>query len=77
MSTLDATVSMVQRCTEEELQVVQQVIRQFFLNRSTQTTTKSQFLEELDISRKQYADKAHKTHHGKSEWRYRTPGGTD
>ncbi len=30
MSTLDATVSMVQRCTEEELQVVQQVIRQFF-----------------------------------------------
>ena len=54
MSTLDATVSMVQRCTEEELQVVQQVIRQFFLNRSTQTTTKSQFLEELDISRKQY-----------------------
>ena len=54
MSTLDATVSMVQRCTEDELQVVQQVIRQFFLNRGSQITTKSQFLEELEISRKQH-----------------------
>lgn len=54
MSTLEATVSMVQKCTEEELQVVQQVIRQFFLNRGAQTTTKSQFLEELVISRKQH-----------------------
>lgn len=54
MSTLDATVSMIQRCTEDESQVVQQVIRQFFLNRTSQTTTKSQFLEELEISRKQY-----------------------
>ena len=54
MSTLDATVSMVQRCTEDELQVVQQVIRQFFLNRGSQTTTKSQFLEELEISQKQH-----------------------
>ena len=54
MSTLDATVSMIQRCTEDELQVVQQVIRQFFLNRGSQTTTKSQFLEELEISRKQH-----------------------
>lgn len=54
MSTLDATVSMVQRCTEDELQVVQQVIRQFLLNRGSQTTTKSQFLEELEISRKQH-----------------------
>lgn len=54
MSTLDTTVSMVQRCTEDELQVVQQVIRQFFLNRNPQTTTKREFLEELEISRKQH-----------------------
>ncbi len=54
MSTLDATMSMVQRCTEDELQVVQQVIRQFFLNRCPHATTKSQFLEELEISRKQH-----------------------
>lgn len=38
MSTLEATVSMIERCTEDELQVVQQVIRQFFLNRGTQGT---------------------------------------
>ncbi len=54
MSTLDTTVSMIQRCTEDELQVVQQVIRQFFLNRGTHTTTKKQFLEELKISREQH-----------------------
>lgn len=54
MSTLDATLSMVQRCTEDELQVVQQVIRQFLLNRSPHATTKSQFLEELEVSRKQH-----------------------
>lgn len=54
MSTLDATVSMVQRCTEDELQVVQQVIRQFFLNREARATTKGQFLDELEISRKQH-----------------------
>lgn len=54
MSTLDIIVSMIQRCTEDELQVVQQVIRQFFRNRESQTVTKSQFLEELEISRKQY-----------------------
>ncbi len=54
MSTLDTTVSMIQRCTEDELQVVQQVIRQFFLNRGTHTTTKKQFLEELEISREQH-----------------------
>ena len=54
MSTLDTTVSMVQRCTEDELQVVQQVIRQFFVNRGTQNTTKKQFLKELEISRKQH-----------------------
>lgn len=54
MSTLDATVSMVRRCTEEELQVVQQVIRQFFLNRGSQPSTKSQFLEELEFSREQH-----------------------
>ena len=66
MSTLDATVSMVQRCTEEELQV----IRQFFLNRSTQTTTKSQFLEELDISRKQYQNgQCQEAHQALSELR--------
>ncbi len=70
MSTLDATVSMVQICTEEELQVVQQVIRQFFLNRSTQTTTKSQFLEELDISRKQYQNgQCQEAHQALSELR--------
>lgn len=54
MSTLDTTVSMVQRCTEDELQVIQQVIRQFFLNRVSHTTTKKQFLEELEISRVQH-----------------------
>lgn len=54
MSTLDTTVSMIQKCTEDELQVVQQVIRQFFLNRGSQATTKGQFLEELEISRKQH-----------------------
>ncbi|MCM1045948.1 MAG: hypothetical protein NC417_10600 [Candidatus Gastranaerophilales bacterium] len=54
MSTLDTTVSMVQKCTEDELQVVQQVIRQFFLNRGPRTTTKKQFLEELQISREQH-----------------------
>lgn len=54
MSTLDLTVSMVQKCTEEELQVVQQVIRQFFLNRSSQAITKRQFLKELELSRKQH-----------------------
>lgn len=53
MSTLDTTVSMIQKCTEDELQVVQQVIRQFFLNRGPHTTTKKQFLEELQISRRQ------------------------
>ena len=54
MSTLEATVSMIERCTEDELQVVQQVIRQFFINRGPQTITKSQFLEELELSRKQH-----------------------
>lgn len=54
MSTLDTTVSMIQKCTEDELQVVQQVIRQFFLNRGPHTTTKKQFLEELQISRGQH-----------------------
>lgn len=54
MSTLDTTVSMVQKCTEDELQVVQQVIRQFFLNREPHPTTKKQFLEELQISREQH-----------------------
>lgn len=54
MSTLDITVSMIQKCTEDELQVVQQVIRQFFLNRGQHTTTKKQFLEELQISRGQH-----------------------
>ncbi len=54
MSTLDTTVSMVQKCTEDELQVVQQVIRQFFLNRGPHITTKKQFLEELQISREQH-----------------------
>ena len=54
MSILDTTVSMIQRCTEDELQVVQQVIRQFFRNRESQTITKSQFLGELEISRKQH-----------------------
>ena len=54
MSTLDTTVSMIQRCTEDELQVVQQVVRQFFLNRAPHTITKKQFLEELEISRVQH-----------------------
>jgi len=54
MSTLDTTVAMVQKCTEDELLVVQQVIRQFFLNRGPHTTTKKQFLEELQISRGQH-----------------------
>ncbi len=54
MSTLDITVSMVQKCTEEELNVIQQVIRQFFLNRENKALSKSRFLEELDISRKQH-----------------------
>lgn len=54
MSTLETTVSMIQRCTEDELQVVQQVIRQFFRNWESQTVTKSQFLGELEISRKQH-----------------------
>ena len=54
MSTLEATVSMIERCTEDELQVVQQVIRQFFLNRGSQTITKKQFLDELEVSRKQH-----------------------
>lgn len=54
MSTLEATVSMIERCTEDELQVVQQVIRQFLLNRGPQTITKNQFLEELELSRKQH-----------------------
>ncbi len=54
MSTLDTTVSMIQECTEDELQVIQQVIRQFFLNRGPRTTTKKQFLEELQISRGQH-----------------------
>ena len=54
MSILDTTVSMIQKCTEDELQVVQQVIRQFFLNRGPHTTTKKQFLEELQISRGQH-----------------------
>ncbi|MCM1144207.1 MAG: hypothetical protein NC318_03000 [Blautia sp.] len=54
MSTLEATVSMIEQCTEDELQVVQQVIRQFFLNRGTQAITKTQFLEELNFSRKQH-----------------------
>lgn len=54
MSTLEATVSMIEKCTEDEMQVVQQVIRQFLLNRGTQTITKNQFLEELNLSRAQH-----------------------
>ncbi|MCM1264509.1 MAG: hypothetical protein NC313_17490 [Butyrivibrio sp.] len=54
MSTLEATVSMIEKCTEDEMQVVQQVIRQFFLNRGTQTITKNQFIEELKLSREQH-----------------------
>ena len=54
MSTLEATVSMIEKCTEDELQVVQQVIRQFFLNRSPQAITKNQFLKELELSRRQH-----------------------
>ncbi len=54
MSTLDTTVSMIQKCTEDELCVIQQVVRQFFLNRRPHTTTKKQFLEELQISRQQH-----------------------
>ncbi len=54
MSTLDTTVSMIQKCTEDELQVIQQVIRHFFLNRGPHTTKKKQFLEELQISRGQH-----------------------
>ncbi|MCM1187000.1 MAG: hypothetical protein NC251_06340 [Lachnoclostridium sp.] len=54
MSTLETTVTMVQKCTEDELQVIQQVIRQFFLNRKSQEITKSQFLTELELSRKQH-----------------------
>lgn len=54
MSTLDITVSMVQKCTEDELQVIQQVIRQFLQNRKTQMLSKSQFLTELEISRNQH-----------------------
>ena len=54
MSTLESTVSMIEKCTEDELQVVQQVIRQFFLNRSPQAITKNQFLKELELSRRQH-----------------------
>lgn len=54
MSILNTTVSMIHRCTEDELQVVQQVIRQFFLNRGSHTTTKKQFLEELQLSKEQH-----------------------
>lgn len=54
MSTLNTTVSMIQKCTEDELQVVQQVIRKFFLNRGPHTITKKQFLDELQISRGQH-----------------------
>ncbi len=54
MSTLEATVSMIERCTEDELQVVQQVIRQFFLNRGLQTMTKNKFIGELEFFRKQH-----------------------
>lgn len=53
MSTFDTTVLIIQRCMEDGLQVVQQIIRQSFLNRELKTTTKSQFLEKLIISRKQ------------------------
>ena len=54
MSTLDTTISMVQKCTEDELQVVQHVIRQFFLNRMPSVASKRQVLEELETSRKQH-----------------------
>jgi len=49
MSTLDTTVSMIQKCTEDELQVVQQVIRQFFLNRGPHTTTKNNSLRNYKL----------------------------
>lgn len=54
MGALETTVAMVQQCTEDELQAVQQVIRQFFLNRKSQEMAKSQFLTELEISRNQH-----------------------
>lgn len=54
MNTLDTTVSMIQRCTEAELQVIQHVVRQFFLNRESHTITQKRCLEELEISRAQH-----------------------
>lgn len=54
MNALETTVSMIEKCTEDELQVVQQENRQFFLNRNPQAFTKTQFVEELKLSRRQH-----------------------
>lgn len=45
---------MIKKHTDDELQAVQQVIRQFILNRSPQPITKKQFVEELELSRRQH-----------------------
>lgn len=61
MSTLDATVSMMSKCTEEELLAIQQVIIQFVYARENKTVlTREQFMEELKISREQYKNGQYK-----------------
>ena len=56
MSTLEATVSLMENCTEDELLIVQQIVRQFIILRNNQSITKNQFMEELEVSQRQYAN---------------------
>lgn len=54
MSTLEATVSLMEKCTEDELNIIQQVIRQFLISREQSKISKEQFLDELEIARNQH-----------------------
>jgi hypothetical protein len=54
MSTFEATVSMMEKCTDEELYVVQQVVRQFIISREHVELDKERFLDELETARNQH-----------------------
>jgi hypothetical protein len=54
MSTLETTVSMIEKCTDDELNVVQQVVRQFIISRENKELSRQQFLDELETARSQH-----------------------
>lgn len=54
MSTLDMTVNMMQECTEDELLALQGIVRQFLIAHDKPSLTQEQFMEELELSGKQY-----------------------